>query len=51
MKLESVKAADYCDYIRPPIDKYSTLQFSAYDEIKKVGFDHGTTYFKVEIFY
>ena len=32
-----VKSADYCDYIRPPIDKYGTLQFDAFDEIREVG--------------
>ena len=32
-QLESVKNSDYCEYIRPPIDKYQTLQFAAFDEI------------------
>ena len=36
-QLEEVRNADYCDYIRPPIDKYGTLQFDAYDEIREVG--------------
>ena len=36
-QLEQVKSADYCDYIRPPIDKYGTLQFDAFDEIREVG--------------
>ena len=31
--LEVVKNSDYCEYIRPPIDKYGTLQFGSYDEI------------------
>jgi len=44
-QLEEVKAADYCDYIRPPIDKYGTLQFDAFDEIREVGYYHGQTYF------
>lgn len=44
-KLETVKAADYCDYIRPPIDRYGTLQFGNFDEIKDVGYYHGQTYF------
>ena len=35
-QLEEVKSADYCDYIRPPIDKYGTLQFDNYDEIREV---------------
>ena len=37
-QLEEVRNADYCDYIRPPIDKYGTLQFDAYDEIREVGY-------------
>lgn len=45
-KLESVKAAGYCEYIRPPIDKYSTMQFGAFEEIKEVGYRHGETFFK-----
>ena len=44
-QLEQVKSADYCDYIRPPIDKYGTLQFDAFDEIREVGYYHGKTYF------
>jgi len=44
-QLEEVKSADYCDYIRPPIDKYGTLQFDNYDEIREVGYYHGKTYF------
>ena len=30
---------------RPPIDKYGTLQFEAFDEIREVGYYHGQTYF------
>ena len=44
-KLEAVKSADYCDYIRPPIDRYGTLQFGSFDEIRDVGYYHGQTYF------
>lgn len=29
-----VKNSSYCEYIRPPIDKYKTLQFGSFDEIK-----------------
>lgn len=32
-QLERVKANDYCEYLRPPIDKYRTLQFASFDEI------------------
>ncbi|KAJ1520543.1 hypothetical protein ONE63_003662 [Megalurothrips usitatus] len=44
-QLEEVKNSDYCEYIRPPIDKYKTLQFGSFDEIKDVGYNHGKTYF------
>ena len=43
-QLEQVKSADYCDYIRPPIDKYGTLQFDAFDEIREVGRGSGQSY-------
>ena len=45
-KLDSVKNSGYCEYIRPPIEKYGTLQFQDFDEIKEVGYRHGETYFK-----
>ncbi|VVC39827.1 Hypothetical protein CINCED_3A007107 [Cinara cedri] len=44
-QLEVVKNSDYCQYIRPPIDKYKTLQFGSFEEIKEVGYQHGKTYF------
>ncbi|KAK2579633.1 hypothetical protein KPH14_011561 [Odynerus spinipes] len=44
-QLEEVKSSDYCEYIRPPIDKFKTLQFTNFDEIKDVGYQHGKTYF------
>ena len=34
-----------CFLLRPPIDKYGTLQFDAFDEIRDVGYYHGQTYF------
>ncbi|XP_049821683.1 neuropathy target esterase sws isoform X3 [Aethina tumida] len=45
-QLEEVKNSDYCEYIRPPIDKYKTLQFGSFDEIKEVGYQHGRAYFE-----
>ncbi|KAL4238128.1 Neuropathy target esterase [Mactra antiquata] len=42
-QLEIVKNCDYCEYIRPPIDKYGTLQFGTFDEIVDVGYNHGKT--------
>lgn len=44
--LQEVKSSDYCEYIRPPIDKYKTLQFGSFDEIKEVGYLHGKAYFE-----
>jgi lysophospholipid hydrolase len=40
-----VKNSDYCEYMRPPIDKYKTLAFGSFDEIKDVGFNYGKNYF------
>ncbi|XP_067431463.1 patatin-like phospholipase domain-containing protein 7a isoform X1 [Thunnus thynnus] len=46
-QLESVKNSDYCEYIRPPIDRYRTLEFGKFDEIAEVGYQHGKTVFDV----
>ncbi|XP_076755924.1 patatin like phospholipase domain containing sws isoform X3 [Xylocopa sonorina] len=48
-QLEEVKNSDYCEYIRPPIDKYKTLQFANFDEIKDVGYQHGKSYFEGQL--
>lgn len=32
-QLEVVKSSDYCEYLRPPIDSYGTLDFSKFNEI------------------
>ena len=32
-QLELVKESEYCEYIRPPIDHYGTLEFGKFDEI------------------
>ncbi|CAL4105283.1 unnamed protein product, partial [Meganyctiphanes norvegica] len=44
-QLEELKSSEFCEYIRPPIDKYQTLQFGLFDEIKEVGYQHGKSYF------
>ncbi|BFZ05565.1 hypothetical protein BsWGS_08604 [Bradybaena similaris] len=44
-QLEVVKNSDYCEYIRPPIDRYATLQFGSFDEIAETGYHHGKTLF------
>uniref|UniRef100_A0A8B9JPV9 lysophospholipase n=1 Tax=Astyanax mexicanus TaxID=7994 RepID=A0A8B9JPV9_ASTMX len=46
-QLESVKNSDYCEYIRPPINRYRTLEFGKFDEIAEVGYQHGKTVFDV----
>ena len=43
--LEEVKQSEYCTYIRPPIDKYKTLQFGSFDDIMDVGYNHGKVLF------
>lgn len=32
-QLELVKDSEYCEYIRPPINHYGTLDFGKFDEI------------------
>ncbi|CAI9715518.1 patatin-like phospholipase domain-containing protein 7 [Octopus vulgaris] len=44
-QLEMVKNSDYCEYVRPPIDKFKTLQFGSFDEIYEVGYHHAKTLF------
>ncbi|KAJ8286409.1 hypothetical protein GJAV_G00038950 [Gymnothorax javanicus] len=46
-QLESVKNSEYCEYIRPAIDRYRTLEFGKFDEIAEVGYQHGKTVFDV----
>ncbi|XP_043326241.1 patatin-like phospholipase domain-containing protein 7 [Cervus canadensis] len=46
-QLEMVKSRDYCEYLRPPIDSYGTLEFSKFDEICEVGYQHGRTVFDI----
>uniref|UniRef100_A0A8C6UAE6 Patatin-like phospholipase domain containing 7b n=1 Tax=Neogobius melanostomus TaxID=47308 RepID=A0A8C6UAE6_9GOBI len=46
-QLEVVKESEYCEYIRPPINHYGTLEFGKFDEIAEVGYQHGKTLFDV----
>ncbi|CAG9818201.1 unnamed protein product [Phaedon cochleariae] len=48
-QLEEVKNSDYCEYIRPPIDKYRTLQFGSFDAIREIGYEHGKAYFEGQL--
>ncbi|XP_069460025.1 patatin-like phospholipase domain-containing protein 6 isoform X2 [Ambystoma mexicanum] len=44
-QLEVVKNSSYCEYIRPPIDRFKTMDFGKFDEIYGVGYQHGTLVF------
>uniref|UniRef100_A0A8C9DG82 lysophospholipase n=1 Tax=Prolemur simus TaxID=1328070 RepID=A0A8C9DG82_PROSS len=46
-QLETVKSSDYCEYLRPPIDSYGTLDFGKFNEICEVGYQHGRTVFNI----
>ncbi|XP_044938746.1 patatin-like phospholipase domain-containing protein 7 isoform X1 [Mustela putorius furo] len=46
-QLEMVKNSEYCEYLRPPIDGYGTLDFGKFDEICEVGYQHGRTVFDI----
>ncbi|KAI1886603.1 hypothetical protein AGOR_G00197510 [Albula goreensis] len=44
-QLEVVKKSAYCEYIRPPIDRFKTMDFGKFDEIYDVGYQHGKVLF------
>ncbi|XP_074932128.1 patatin-like phospholipase domain-containing protein 6 isoform X5 [Phalacrocorax aristotelis] len=44
-QLEVVKSSSYCEYIRPPIDCFKTMDFGKFDEIYDVGYQHGKVVF------
>uniref|UniRef100_A0A5F8GK29 lysophospholipase n=1 Tax=Monodelphis domestica TaxID=13616 RepID=A0A5F8GK29_MONDO len=46
-QLEMVMKSDYCEYIRPPIDEYGTLDFGRFDEICEVGYQYGQNVFDI----
>ncbi|XP_036756594.2 patatin-like phospholipase domain-containing protein 7 isoform X2 [Manis pentadactyla] len=46
-QLEMVKSSEYCEYLRPPIDSYRTLDFGKFSEICEAGYQHGWTVFDV----
>ncbi|TRZ07273.1 hypothetical protein HGM15179_019835 [Zosterops borbonicus] len=45
-QLEVVKSSSYCEYIRPPIDRFKTMDFGKFDEIYDVGYQHGKLVFE-----
>ncbi|XP_059495822.1 patatin-like phospholipase domain-containing protein 6 isoform X5 [Stegostoma tigrinum] len=44
-QLELVKSSAYCEYIRPPIDRFKTMDFGKFDEIYNVGYQYGRVVF------
>ncbi|XP_048358181.1 patatin-like phospholipase domain-containing protein 6 isoform X4 [Sphaerodactylus townsendi] len=44
-QLEVVKTSSYCEYIRPPIDRFKTMDFGKFNEIYDVGYQHGKVVF------
>ncbi|XP_029440375.1 neuropathy target esterase [Rhinatrema bivittatum] len=44
-QLEVVKSSSYCEYIRPPIDRFKTMDFGKFDEIFDVGYQYGKVIF------
>ncbi|KAI0219548.1 Neuropathy target esterase [Lamellibrachia satsuma] len=45
-QLDQVKNSGYVEYVRPPIDKYRTLQFAAFDDIHDAGYHHAKALFE-----
>ncbi|XP_033643648.1 neuropathy target esterase-like isoform X2 [Asterias rubens] len=45
-QLQEVKASSYCQYIRPPINRYKTMHFHKYSELQDIGYHHGKTVFE-----
>ncbi|CAK9294907.1 unnamed protein product [Gordionus sp. m RMFG-2023] len=39
--MQDIKQNKMCEYFRPPIDKFKTLQFYSFDEIYKTGYQYG----------
>ncbi|XP_027873744.1 neuropathy target esterase isoform X4 [Xiphophorus couchianus] len=44
-QLEVVKKSAYCEYIRPPIDRFKTMDFGKFDEIYEIGYQHAKMLF------
>ncbi|XP_045146245.1 patatin-like phospholipase domain-containing protein 6 [Echinops telfairi] len=44
-QLEVVKSSSYCEYLRPPIDCFKTMDFGKFDQIYDVGFQYGKAVF------
>nr|KAF6402105.1 patatin like phospholipase domain containing 6 [Rousettus aegyptiacus] len=44
-QLEVVKSSSYCEYLRPPIDCFKTMDFGKFDQIYDVGYQYGKALF------
>ncbi|KAI0986668.1 hypothetical protein GJ496_005408 [Pomphorhynchus laevis] len=44
-QLEFVKQMIRCEYIRPPIDRFGSLQFGAFQELREIGYTYGKAVF------
>ncbi|XP_044528907.1 patatin-like phospholipase domain-containing protein 6 isoform X2 [Gracilinanus agilis] len=44
-QLQVVKSSSYCEYLRPPIDCFKTMDFGKFDQIYDVGYQHGKLVF------
>jgi len=49
-QLEVVKKSAYCEYIRPPIDRFKTMDFGKFDEIHVSYFRDGVVFIYFLIF-
>ena len=43
--MEELKRNPNYEYIQPPIAKYESGHFNLFDEIREVGYHHGSTFF------
>jgi len=46
--LDKVRYSDYCFYVRPPVERYQTLEFNKHKELIALGFEHGQKIFTQE---
>ncbi|XP_053573914.1 patatin-like phospholipase domain-containing protein 6 isoform X2 [Bombina bombina] len=44
-QLESVKLSGYCEYLNPPVQRFSTNDFHRFQEIHEVGYEYGRLIF------
>ena len=43
--LKDLKKNPNYDYIQPPVGQFSAMKFGMFDEIRRAGYHHGTTFF------